>query len=230
MLRTSTFVWNSPYFNFFCHSITNARMNSANALIRQIFLVLLEYCSFSKVVLQYQYQGFSIVLQYKTARLVHPWPAPLLLYGLCGPFRKMGTSSMAPNFNSGFLSSLCLSVDLLSLFMCAHPRAGARTFTETENSTLTFTKQFFVADIWWLLLKMLYLYKKSTLSRKAIYLGFLKNKDICLILSCQMAQLIELSPAEKEAGRNTEWEPQYTIGGGGERWLLIRVLFQSFCV
>ena len=36
-------------------------------------LVLLEYCSFSKVVLQYQYQGFSIVLQYKTARLVHPW-------------------------------------------------------------------------------------------------------------------------------------------------------------
>ena len=26
-----------------------------------------------KINLQYQYQGFSIVLQYKTARLVHPW-------------------------------------------------------------------------------------------------------------------------------------------------------------
>ena len=48
-------------------------MYSVRALIRQMSLVLLEYCSFSKVVLQYQYQGFSIVLQYKTARLVHPW-------------------------------------------------------------------------------------------------------------------------------------------------------------
>jgi hypothetical protein len=42
-------------------------------LIRQVCLVLLEYCLFAKVVFQYQYQGFSIVLQYKTARLVHPW-------------------------------------------------------------------------------------------------------------------------------------------------------------
>ena len=54
-------------FNFFCYSIC------ARTLIRQIFPVLFEYCSFSKVVLQYQYQGSSIVLQYKTARLVHPW-------------------------------------------------------------------------------------------------------------------------------------------------------------
>jgi hypothetical protein len=34
------------------------------------FLVLLKYCSISTVVLEYQYQGFSIVLQYKTARRV----------------------------------------------------------------------------------------------------------------------------------------------------------------
>ena len=47
-------------------------MSSVRTLIRQIFLVLLEYCSFSNSVLQYQYQGFSIVLQYKTARLVQP--------------------------------------------------------------------------------------------------------------------------------------------------------------
>ena len=47
-------------------------MSSACTLIRQTFLVLLEYCYFSKLVLQYQYQGFSIVLQYKTARLFHP--------------------------------------------------------------------------------------------------------------------------------------------------------------
>ena len=47
-------------------------MTSACALLRQMFLVLLEYCSFFKVVLQYQYQSFSIVLKYKTARLVHP--------------------------------------------------------------------------------------------------------------------------------------------------------------
>ena len=73
MFCTSTLIWNSPYFNFFCHSIWNARMSSARALTRQTFLVLPEYCSFSKVVLQYQYQGSSIVLQYKTARLVHPW-------------------------------------------------------------------------------------------------------------------------------------------------------------
>ena len=50
-------------------------MSSARTLI---FLVLLEYCLFPKVVLQYQYQGFSIVLQYKTARLVHP----CTIYGL----------------------------------------------------------------------------------------------------------------------------------------------------
>ena len=37
----------SIWSNFFCHSIWNARMSSAHALIRQIFLVLLEYCSFS---------------------------------------------------------------------------------------------------------------------------------------------------------------------------------------
>ena len=36
------------------------------------FRALLKYCSLSTVVLQYQYQGFGIVLQYKTARLVHP--------------------------------------------------------------------------------------------------------------------------------------------------------------
>ena len=61
-------------------------------------------------------------------------PAPLLLYGPGGLFRKMGTSSMMPNFSSEYLSSLCLFVDLLSMFMCARPRAGAPTFTETENS------------------------------------------------------------------------------------------------
>jgi hypothetical protein len=33
------------------------------------------YCSFSTAVLQYQYQGLCIVLQYKTARLVHPYEA-----------------------------------------------------------------------------------------------------------------------------------------------------------
>ena len=48
-------------------------MSSAHALTRQTCLVLPEYCLFSKVVLQYQYQGSSIVLQYKTERLVHPW-------------------------------------------------------------------------------------------------------------------------------------------------------------
>ena len=48
-------------------------MSSECALLRQYLLELLKYCSFSTVVLQYQYQGFSIVLQYKTARLVHPW-------------------------------------------------------------------------------------------------------------------------------------------------------------
>jgi hypothetical protein len=59
-------------------------------LIRQICLVLLEYCSFSKVVLQYQYQNFSIVLQYKTARLVHPW---FLLHCTCtADWRKHGFS------------------------------------------------------------------------------------------------------------------------------------------
>jgi hypothetical protein len=79
MFCTSTLIWNSPYFNFFCHSIWNARMSSARALTRQTFLVLPEYCSFSKVVLQYQYQGSSIVLQYKTARLVHPWRWSLCL-------------------------------------------------------------------------------------------------------------------------------------------------------
>jgi hypothetical protein len=52
-------------------------MSSARTLIRQHFLVLLEYCSLSKAVLQYQYQGSSIVLQYKTGRLVHPWRLPL---------------------------------------------------------------------------------------------------------------------------------------------------------
>ena len=31
------------------------------------FLGMLEYCLFSNVVLQYQYQGLSIILQYKTA-------------------------------------------------------------------------------------------------------------------------------------------------------------------
>jgi hypothetical protein len=39
------------------------------------FLVLFQYCSFFTVVLQYQYQNFGIVLQYKTARLVHPCSA-----------------------------------------------------------------------------------------------------------------------------------------------------------
>ena len=60
-------------------------MSSAHTLIRQNFLVLPEYCSFSKVVLQYQYQGCSIVLQYKTARLVHPCAAFIVLLPICLP-------------------------------------------------------------------------------------------------------------------------------------------------
>ena len=83
MFCTSTLIWNAPFFNFFCHSFWNARMSSAHTLIRQNFLVLPEYCSFSKVVLQYQYQGFSIVLQYKTARLVHPCAAFIVLLPIC---------------------------------------------------------------------------------------------------------------------------------------------------
>jgi hypothetical protein len=53
-------------------------MISAHALTRQTCLVLPEYCLYSKVVLQYQYQGSSIVLQYKTARLVHPCSGAVL--------------------------------------------------------------------------------------------------------------------------------------------------------
>ena len=34
--------------------------------------IIIWYCSISTEVLQYQYQGFSIVLEYETARLVHP--------------------------------------------------------------------------------------------------------------------------------------------------------------
>ena len=49
------------------------RMNSSCAFLRHNFVVLFKYWSFSTVVLQYQYQGFGIVFQYKTARLVHPW-------------------------------------------------------------------------------------------------------------------------------------------------------------
>jgi hypothetical protein len=64
-------------------------MSSGRALVRQIFLVLLEYCLFSKVVLQYQYQSFSIVLQYKTARLVHP----------CWLYRPIGKEQCYVMFN-----------------------------------------------------------------------------------------------------------------------------------
>ena len=52
-------------------------MSSAHASHCQICLVLLQYCSFSTLVLQYQYQSFSIVLQYKTAIIVHPWHVDL---------------------------------------------------------------------------------------------------------------------------------------------------------
>ena len=76
MFCTSILIWNSPYFNFFCHSIWNARISSARTLIRQIFLVLLVYCSFSKVVLQYQYQGFSIVLHGRSWRLGYHFNFP----------------------------------------------------------------------------------------------------------------------------------------------------------
>jgi hypothetical protein len=68
---------NSPYYNFLSHHIRNVHMSSANALRCTICLVLLQYCSFSTQVLQYQYQSFSILLQYKTARLVHPCQAVL---------------------------------------------------------------------------------------------------------------------------------------------------------
>ena len=44
---TSTLIWNFPYFNNFFHSIWNARMSNAHALIRQICLALLEYCLLS---------------------------------------------------------------------------------------------------------------------------------------------------------------------------------------
>jgi hypothetical protein len=57
-------------------------MSSARALILQKNLGLLEYCSFSKVVLHYQYQSFNIVLQYKTARLVHPCYGLLFLFNI----------------------------------------------------------------------------------------------------------------------------------------------------
>ena len=45
--------------------------------------ILCWYCRFLTAVLQYQYQSFSIVLQYKTARLVHPWflsVPPMLIF------------------------------------------------------------------------------------------------------------------------------------------------------
>jgi hypothetical protein len=73
-------------FQFILSLYLKCCKSSARALITQIVLVLLEYCSFSKVALQYQYQGFSIVLQYKTARLVHPWLLTYIKHNLSGTF------------------------------------------------------------------------------------------------------------------------------------------------
>jgi hypothetical protein len=73
----------------------------SRALIGQIFLVLLEYCSFS--LLQYQYQGFSIVLQYKTARLVQPW-SQLARWGHSGVLFSKRTTR--PPYHMDFLTTL----------------------------------------------------------------------------------------------------------------------------
>ena len=45
MFCTLTLIWNSPYFSFFCHSVWNAQLSSAHALIRNFFLVLLLFQS-----------------------------------------------------------------------------------------------------------------------------------------------------------------------------------------
>jgi hypothetical protein len=70
MFCTSTLIWNSSYFQFLLslYLIWAVHMFWTDKFsgIAGVLLV------FFKVVLQYQYQGFSIVLQYKTATLVHP--------------------------------------------------------------------------------------------------------------------------------------------------------------
>ena len=111
MFCYSNIIWNSPYFNFLCHSIWSAHMGSAGTLLWQFILVLPEYCTFSKVVIQYQYKGFSIVLQYKTARLGHPWigssylPFGFGLVGVKNEYIYLTTTVLL--IFSWFLCSLC---------------------------------------------------------------------------------------------------------------------------
>jgi hypothetical protein len=121
MFCTSTLIWISTYLNFFCHCIWNACMSSARAFTRKTFPVLPENCSFSKVVLQYQYQRYSIVLQYKTARLVHPW---------CGClFDTNNIISGCGNWSTLLPVSLNQSCSL-------NPLAGSYTFLDIDQLTL----------------------------------------------------------------------------------------------